>query len=710
MMIYIKTSNLFTINKHHINKYFKIFSCDDSSRNYYKKILVRENFEPDSFTISDRLTNPDFLSPSERNCRIYLRSMISSELDKIELEKNIKFDNKHSATEFIFTQLFRLLDFKIEDKSFASIIYNQEFIDVLKRLINFCLFEDPKVDIHTSKTFNEFGLTFIPIILEENLKQIKDLKVLLAFAIASGAIGLDLKGSKVAASSIINPGIELSKKVDKPVKEISDYVFNEMDRLVSKGFYFDYWNDFSNEIVNSTNGNLLWFTDDFIESFFDLFFLDKLILNNPSIRINIIPKNGQHGNDASYNDIMNFLKYPFFNNLLRNKERGKIEVHSNGPKMGAVNLKKLNNNIVDLIENSDAVFVKGCRAHELIQGGINKVSYTAFIVTREFTEVETGLDARQSPIVFLRSEPGEYSYWGFKCKDRKKKLFDDGREINVAISTTEEHETRKITNEPNVLIDQINQLSSIYYNLPDIYSTAYDQETKLIIERLSAITKSTYNRIADKYSSLRQKRPSKTDAQCMNEILEIARERKRNGLLGNKESIIKILDIGTGHGRDIQYMNNFGDVFAFGIDNSMSFIKILENLASIGKIPKNSYAEMDMRNLDKFDNDYFDVVRQNATLLHLPMLPNGIGADEAISESYRVLKKNGILFVLVKSGIGLEVTDTEEGLGGRVYQYHTNDSLEELLSRNRFKIIQMRKRYSQRPTGRVEWILAIAEK
>jgi hypothetical protein len=155
--------------------------------------------------------------------------------------------------------------------------------------------------------------------------------------------------------------------------------------------------------------------------------------------------------------------------------------------MGTVNIRKLSREVVHEVETADIVYVKGCRAHEMLQGGINSVTYTSFVVTREFTESETGLDARRAPIVFFRSNPGEYAFWGFKGRGERNKIFPDGRRIGVCYSTTEEHWLRKKTDDSTVLVAELEKLLSLSGFLPPEYRFPYEAERYLVESRLSAL-------------------------------------------------------------------------------------------------------------------------------------------------------------------------------------------------------------------------------
>ena len=166
-------------------------------------------------------------------------------------------------------------------------------------------------------------------------------------------------------------------------------------------------------------------------------------------------------------------------------------------------------------------------------------------------------------------------------------------------------------------------------------------EINNLAEKLIDITKNTYDKICEKYAEIRTLELNEFDRKVWNKLLNYVDQ-----YISKDYKKLKLLDVGTGHGRDLKYALDMG-FDAIGVDNSDLFIEGLENLANNNVIPKNCFVKADMRNLPFKDNS-FDVVRHNATLLHLPIIEKGYTVDKAIEESYRVLKDKGLLHVLVK--------------------------------------------------------------
>lgn len=260
------------------------------------------------------------------------------------------------------------------------------------------------------------------------------------------------------------------------------------------------------------------------------------------------------------------------------------------------------------------------------------------------------------------------------------------------------------------MIEELARLAQLYEAGDQNSRKTYDTQISLLVDKLSNLTRITYNAAASQYCKVRGPLPNEEDKGLIDELLRMVSCKRLDKRLSDHQSSIHLLDVGTGHGRDLRYLSRLQNVKPIGVDNSEAFIEIMDGLALAGEIPKGSYYRADMRQLFMFEDSSFDAIRINTSLQHLPMLPNRMGADEAVSECFRVLKPHGVLYVSVKAGEGLACMDTMEGLGVRVHQYHTENSLRTLLTRNGFSVFDTRFRTSKRPTGPTQWIIMFAER
>ncbi|MCX6630072.1 MAG: class I SAM-dependent methyltransferase [Candidatus Solibacter sp.] len=202
--------------------------------------------------------------------------------------------------------------------------------------------------------------------------------------------------------------------------------------------------------------------------------------------------------------------------------------------------------------------------------------------------------------------------------------------------------------------------------------------------------------------------PLGPDIDLINALLARARRLAGRGAAG-ADPKMRLLDVGTGHGRDLSYFARMKDVDAYGIDTADGFLEMLRERQRCETIPRWRVLGMDMRHL-AFKDETFDIVRHNATLLHLPLIGPGYGVDEALAETYRILRPNGVLYALVKAGDGMAIFDTREGLGPRFFQFFSERTLEECVCRNGFEACEITRHSSQRAGRLIEWLSITAQR
>lgn len=229
------------------------------------------------------------------------------------------------------------------------------------------------------------------------------------------------------------------------------------------------------------------------------------------------------------------------------------------------------------------------------------------------------------------------------------------------------------------------------------------------IEVVVAETEKTYTSSVDMYVDAREADPWDADEEMYSSLLRLVRERIAKGelpsLAGQRW---RLLDIGTGYGRDLLRFNAEPDIDAFGLENSRGFFSRLQEMESEGCFRNGGIFFGDMRAIDMVDDSSFHCVRSHATLHHLPVVGLDLGADAAVSEAARILSNGGVFCVTVKQGDGLAAVDTKEQLGSRFYQLYTPELLEALLSRHAFSLESMDELVEPRQTGDVQWIFALA--
>lgn len=158
----------------------------------------------------------------------------------------------------------------------------------------------------------------------------------------------------------------------------------------------------------------------------------------------------------------------------------------------------------------------------------------------------------------------------------------------------------------------------------------------------------------------------------------------------------KILDIGSGCGRDVHYLMEEGhDVI--GIDLSKNLVKEAKK-----RVPTGRFIHMDMLELD-FDDESFDGIWCHATLCHVLKKD----AIKALEEMHRVLKSGGVIYIGLREGSGEKmVRYLKSGNLPKFFAFYTQMELEELIREAGFEILNS---YSERDEQSA-WINIFAKK
>ena len=108
---------------------------------------------------------------------------------------------------------------------------------------------------------------------------------------------------------------------------------------------------------------------------------------------------------------------------------------------------------------------------------------------------------------------------------------------------------------------------------------------------------------------------------------------------------IKMLDLGCGSGRYLQYIHkNYDRIKVHGIEPSRLPHSVCKEKEISGQLPEGSVARGDARNLPYKDNS-FDFVLSKAVLHWIPHFKNSAqGANKAFSEVARILKPGGAFY------------------------------------------------------------------
>lgn len=171
----------------------------------------------------------------------------------------------------------------------------------------------------------------------------------------------------------------------------------------------------------------------------------------------------------------------------------------------------------------------------------------------------------------------------------------------------------------------------------------------------------TYNKIAKIYAKYTE-----------DKLMQFQLSRFESLLKGKK-----ILDAGSGSGRDVEYFLEDGfDVT--GIDISQGQIKEAKK-----RVPKGKFLKQDFRKT-KFKDNSLDGIWCMGGFVHLPKAE----IKKALNEFKRILSENGILYLSLKKGKGSKVIKQEKYNNEPLpYYYYEKFEIEKLIHDLDFKII-----------------------
>lgn len=148
----------------------------------------------------------------------------------------------------------------------------------------------------------------------------------------------------------------------------------------------------------------------------------------------------------------------------------------------------------------------------------------------------------------------------------------------------------------------------------------------------------------------------------------------------------RIIDIGSGGGRDALLFQEYKPLYTYiGVDASQEMILEARRL-----VPSAIFLKMDMYSLN-FQKDFFDGFWASLSLLHIPKR-RVLGIfkrkiDVVLGQIRKVVKKNGIGFIVIKEGEGEKIICDEKG-NKRFFSFYSLAEFSKILTENGFEVLE----------------------
>ena len=257
-------------------------------------------------------------------------------------------------------------------------------------------------------------------------------------SIASGMIGMDIKESNISTAPLsLESSLSITENnVSQIVDQLNAYISN------TSKIGIDCFQDYYNEVILGHNLHVTWFTDDYIETIFEMKFIEEQMDFNKTLSFTVVPRYDSYSNDASYYDILDFLELDELKGLKKYYKTGRFNVCRDGMDISTIDFYRMSYELYKIMQISDICVISGARAFEMTQGLKKDVFYTGIAVCKSYTESITGFSRNSGKLIFLHQSIGERSFDGFK--DRAwRRIQDDNETIPVARITAKEYYKEK---------------------------------------------------------------------------------------------------------------------------------------------------------------------------------------------------------------------------------------------------------------------------
>jgi hypothetical protein len=327
-----------------------------------------------------------------------------------------------------------LLAYKIaEGPPLCEAIPQQTYEDIFIRMV--VLVKEGHLPTETVNFYREFNaighriaMALIDSIEHELARGSIRVAKIIQLAVLSGYVGINLKSSASAASTLLNrnfvPLKEAWIRSQEAVQAVSaGEIKNVVEHLLAVStmpegqFGLESLRQYQEEVIEARDPILLvFFCDDYIESVIDLKRFDLLLDANPTLTVLFVPRNGRYGNDIAFEDMPYILSEPQFRNLHRHLASGRFQISPDGPRSGCIDPRYISSRLIETIkfygQDKTVIFeTKGCRNFEMLQGDLPVPWYAGFNCNRALSIRTVGIDG---PPVFLRIPPGLKAYDGFR--------------------------------------------------------------------------------------------------------------------------------------------------------------------------------------------------------------------------------------------------------------------------------------------------------
>ncbi|MDD4013847.1 MAG: UTP--glucose-1-phosphate uridylyltransferase, partial [Candidatus Omnitrophica bacterium] len=192
-------------------------------------------------------------------------------------------------------------------------------------------------------------------------------------------------------------GMTIPEILKESVSSVKFKQYSSINQINNENFEAAY-GEIEKEIEKANNGNdfsdadnvdlllsrmlsgkrrVTYITDDNGEIVYHLYLMQRFLERNPELKVTVIPRGGQYGVDASYEDILQVIQSEeLFEPIRKMMELpdSRITIVKTSPRLGGIDVRRLSPLARDSIAESDFIISVGCMNYEMLSG-IKKESF-----------------------------------------------------------------------------------------------------------------------------------------------------------------------------------------------------------------------------------------------------------------------------------------------------------------------------------------------
>ena len=328
--------------------------------------LLYDNYKPGFFELS-KIDSTHMIEKSITNVINFIA------------DKEIKFLLEKYSEIRLYEHVQQILSFHINDTTkIKDVITIQEREDIVRKIIYFLITGNLYYTYNSHKDFNKIAFQMIPEILKktnnynfhDRLKQ----------SIVGGLIGVNLKDKEKKLEERDSLRYYLSYNGDLSLEDNIN-IFNDcIEKYIDKNsnLTIDFFDDYDAEVIHTKELlKVCWITDDYLETIFQLKFIEEQLDFNKNLTFYVVPRcSNNYTNDISALDIKLLLQLSVFEKLKKFALEKRLILCENGFDEGMFNGLRLSQEAAEILSRCDKVVISGCRSFETAQDIKKDVFYT----------------------------------------------------------------------------------------------------------------------------------------------------------------------------------------------------------------------------------------------------------------------------------------------------------------------------------------------